>query len=49
MPDDGKVPALRPPCGAGPGVITADGCAMEFYSLLPPASETTAPVRVLKP
>jgi 2-polyprenyl-3-methyl-5-hydroxy-6-metoxy-1,4-benzoquinol methylase len=25
--------------GSGPGVITPDGCAVEFYALLPPRPE----------
>jgi hypothetical protein len=25
--------------GAGPGVITPDGCSVDFYALLPPMGE----------
>jgi SAM-dependent methyltransferase len=29
----------RPPRGSGPGVITPDGCAVDFYALLPAMGE----------
>jgi SAM-dependent methyltransferase len=31
--------AVRPNLGTGPGSITPDGCAVDFYALLPPAGE----------
>lgn len=36
---DRQAAAARRARGTGPGAITADGCAVEFYSLLPPANE----------
>jgi SAM-dependent methyltransferase len=31
--------ALPQPCGTGPGVITPDGCAVDFYALMPDFGE----------
>jgi SAM-dependent methyltransferase len=37
-PNSGRRPPA-PPAGNGPGVITPDGCAVDFYALLPPMGE----------